>query len=252
MVSRPVPVPKKSARSRGSGQPVRTPEEQATADFMAMVPVRGLVEPRNPEMIEMRRFPQSPSRTDLGKYITQELGFRVAVEDLEGMTFMRVVDTGLLIYENAWNVLALKAQVKGFLTGSLALYRGVPVWHYHFEAAYNGALTPHGDGPPDFNTSRSAYIPCADDADIGGFAAIAAKGASNPGSEGGLATLKGFDEDNPDQVRGIVAKVVVSARTGDSIAIFNTGETQVRGPVKCTTHKTYLQKDADPGRFSAK
>lgn len=220
------------------------------ADFTAMAPVRGLVEPRNPEMIEMRRFPQSASRTDLGKYITEDLGFRVAVEDLDGMTFLRVVDTGLLIYENAWNVAALKTQVNSFLNGSLALYRGVPVWHYHFADAYKGVLTPHGVGPPDFTTSKSAYIPCADDAGVCGVAAVAAKGASNPGSEGGLETLKGFNENDPDQIRGIIAKVVVSASSGDSIAIFNTGETQVRGPVKCTTHKTYLQKDAEPGRFA--
>lgn len=251
-MSRPGPVPKGSARSSGSGQPARTREQQALADFTAMVPVRGQVQPRNPEQIEMRTFRQSPSRTVLARYITEDLGFRVAVEELNGLDFLRVVGTGLLLYEKAWNVPELKTQVNSFLNGSLTLYRGIPVWHYHFGPALKGTLTPHGGGPPDFTTSESAYIPCADDAAIGGFAAIAAKGASNPGSEGGLATLKGFDEDDPEQIRGIVAKVVVSQNGDDSIAIFNTGETQVRGPVKCTIHQTYTQKDADPGRFAGK
>jgi hypothetical protein len=240
---------KGAARARGSGQPVRSAQDQAQADFTAMVPVRGLVEPRNPEYIQMQTFPQSVERTELGRYITEDLGHEVRKVDLEGMTFLEVVGTGLLLYENAWNVPALKVQVNSFLNGSLALYRGVPVWHYHFPAAAKGSLTPHGDGPPDFNTSRSAYIPCADDPDIGGFAAVSARGSSNPGSSGGLETMDGYREDDPDQVRGIVVKVVVSAATGGSVAIFNTGETQVRGPVACTVHRTYLQKEVEPGRF---
>lgn len=220
------------------------------ADFSAMVPVRGLVEPRDPQQIEMRTLPQSAERTELSRYVTEDLGYQVRVVDLDGATFLEVVDTGLLLYENAWNVPALKAQVNGFLNGSLALYRGIPVWHYHFAAAAAGTLTPHGVGPPDFNTSRSAYIPCADDADIGRFAAVSARGSSNPGSAGGLETMIGYREDDPDQIRGIVVQVQVSQATGDSIAVFNTGETQVRGPVACTVHRTYRQKEVEPGRFS--
>jgi hypothetical protein len=242
-------VPKGSSRARASGQPVRSAQDQALADFTAMVPVRGQVEPRNPEQIEMRTFPQSPERTELGRYLTEDLGYRVREVDLDGLTFLSVVGTGLLLYEKAWAVPALKPQVNSFLHGSLALYRGIPVWHYHFAAAAGGTLTPHGVGPPDFNTSQSAYIPCADDADIGRVAAVSAKGSSNPGSHGGLEAMKDYREDDPDQVRGIVAKVVVSQATGDSIAIFNTGETQVRGPVACTVHRTYRQKEVEPGRF---
>jgi len=243
-------VSKGSARTQRSGQPVRSPEDQAMADFTAMVPVRGLVEPRNPVQIEMRALPQSAERTELARYVTEDLGREIREVDLDGLAFLEVVGTGLFLYEKAWNVPALKVQVNSFLNGSLALYRGVPVWHYHFPAAAKGSLTPHGDGPPDFNTSRSAYIPCADDPDIGRVAAVSAKGSSNPGSSGGLETMEGYREDDPNQVRGIVAKVVVSAATGGSVAIFNTGETQVRGPVACTVHRTYLQKEVEPDRFA--
>ncbi len=201
---------------------------------------------RETELRDISKFRAGyPVRT----WVVEKTDYTVRDVNLGGLDFVEIVGANVLLYDKAVKDPNIIAPLNRFLTGSLDVYRGIAIWHRFFKAAEMGTISPMGAGPPDFTTANSAYVPFADARGEARVAAISRRGGSNPGQNASWEDVPRFNEDDPEQKVGLIAKVSVSRAAGDAIAFFNAGELQVRGPVRCTTDTLFLMKDIRPGVF---
>jgi hypothetical protein len=137
----------------------------------------------------------------------------------------------------AWTT-GTRELITRFARGGLPLYRGIPIWHRAFKKAHEeGALEPFapGDAEPGYVTQGTNFLPMSPDLDTALYAARARSGASQ-GQGAPAASVEdvpGFRADDPDQILGVVAAVTASPDAGCELVIFNPGEIQLRGPVRC-------------------
>jgi hypothetical protein len=196
--------------------------------------------------VEDGKLAKTTSRKRLLKGSLWADGYQL--KDVGGpLEFLEIVGQGALIYWRNPDP-NLLPPIRQFLTGQLTLYRGIPIWHRNYEQAVKNRLVPMGNGPPDFVTSASRYIPFADGLGEAVAAAKASTGQSNPGQRGGVHQLSAeeFDVENQDQEIGRVFSVTVSAATHDEICFFNPGEFQVAGPLDCNTYQIFRIRDLNP------
>lgn len=122
----------------------------------------------------------------------------------------------------------LTDRVMQYLGGGLMLYRGVARWHpkWH-DIVGNNTMPPMGAKEvPDFNTSKTSFIPFTPIQVIARGAALAAKGM---GKSDFLEYVEGYTRSNPDFPVGLLATAM--AGPDQDVGFLNAGEIQIRGPL---------------------
>lgn len=222
---------------------------------MAPVAVAGLLagtRPSGPTVrrdVELRDISTYRSTFPVRAWVVENTDYSLRNVVLDGLGFTEIVGANVLLYDKAVRDPRIIPSLDRFLSSSLEAFRGIPVWHRFYRPALFGQVRPMGDGPPDFTTARSAYVPFADARGEARVAAISRQGSSNPGQAASWDDVPGFDENNPEQQVGIIVKATVSRARGDAVAFFNAGELQIKGPVDCVVDAAYQIQDIMPGRF---
>lgn len=199
--------------------------------------------------VELRDISAYRQAYPVRAWVVENTDFTLRNVVLNGLGFTEIVGANVLLYEKAVRDPGIIPSLNKFLTATLDAYRGIPIWHRFYRQAVHGTVQPMGDGPPDFTTAASAYVPFADAKGEARVAAISRQGSSNPGQQAGWDSVPGFDENSPDQQVGVIVKATVSRARGDAVAFFNVGELQIRGPVTCVVDTSYQMQDIMPGSF---
>lgn len=152
-------------------------------------------------------------------------------EDGPTEDFIRIKNTSTLLYRQ--RLQSRDQKLSDDLIGSLqkdtVVYRGLGRWHpkWH-DARYDRLAIPLGNGPPDFKTNDSGWIPFTTDESIAHFAA---RSRSGMGKGDNVEFVEGYSKDASWET-GLVLKY--SAPVGSALCFFNAGEVQVKGPVNAT------------------
>lgn len=239
----------------GRSGPTAADEEPVRPALVAPVPVPGLLTGSRAEGravrrdVELRDISAYRKAYPVRAWVVENTDFTLRNVVLNGLGFTEIVGANVLLYEKAVRDPAIIPSLNKFLTSTLDAYRGIPIWHRFYRQAVQGTVQAMGDGPPDFTTAASAYVPFADAKGEARVAAISRQGSSNPGQQAGWDSVPGFDEDSPDQQVGVIVKATVSRARGDAVAFFNVGELQIRGPVDCVVDTSYQMQDIKPNMF---
>lgn len=240
------------------GDPARQPGEVVDASPavpLTPVAVPGLLTGSGPDRstvrrdVELRDISRYRAAYPVRAWVVENTDFTLRNMVLGGLDFTEIEGANVLLYDSAVRDPGIIPSLNRFLTSSLEAFRGIPIWHRFYRPALFGQVRPMGEGPPDFTTAKSAYVPFADARGEARVAAISRRGSSNPGQQASWEDVRGFDEDNPDQQVGIIVKATVSRARGDAVAFFNVGELQIRGPIDCVVDTAYQIKDIMPGKF---
>lgn len=230
-------------------------EATAPVHPAAPVAVPGLVtgvRPAGPVVrrdVELQDISRYRARFPVRAWVVENTDYTLRDVELGGLAFTEIVGANVLLYEKALRDPAIIPSLNKFLTSSLEAFRGIPIWHRFYRPAVAGTVQPMGSGPPDFTTAKSAYVPFADAKGEARAAAISRRGASNPGQSASWEDVPGFDEDSPTQQVGVIVKATVSRSGGDSVAFFNVGELQIKGPVDCVVETSFQMQDIMPAKF---
>ncbi|MEU0374505.1 hypothetical protein ABZ070_30590 [Streptomyces sp. NPDC006283] len=125
----------------------------------------------------------------------------------------------------------IRPYIEQYLDGALTLHRGIARWHEKWDDALGMRLLPLGtDNQPDFDTSRSVFVPFSPDEVA---ARAAALGKTSIDGTRTIQKIEGFDPSNPRFPVGLVAHV--KAHPGMNIVFYSASEIQLGGPVTADT-----------------